>query len=91
MEVLHAAIKVTKEFNTELEGDDKLTLIVKTEISFKDILHWLYLVSKGKINLTPTIGSPVCKVRNHFSNLDRMIGMTKSESSQKANIDLLKR
>ena len=89
LEVLYAAIKVIKEFDAELDGDEELKTVTKAEDSCEDILHWLYLVTKGKINSTPTVGCSIREVRKHFKNLDKMVGLSKQDSSQKQiNVDL---
>ena len=57
-EVLVAAIKVIEEFDTHVDGLGD-NLIVKAKDSCFEILHWLFLASKGKINSIPTAACSV--------------------------------
>ena len=57
-QTLFMAINTIKEFDEEIERAEENT-IEKASTSCKQILHWLYLATKGKINSTPTIGCSV--------------------------------
>ena len=57
-EVLVAAIKVIEEFDTHVDGSGD-NLIEKAKDSCIEILHWLFLASKGKINSIPTVSCSV--------------------------------
>ena len=70
-QALIKAIELTEEFdqkNQEIGGE---TNELATE-SCTNILNWLYLASKGKINSTPTIACSTREVRKHFDDLQRI-------------------
>jgi len=44
-----------------------------------DILYWIYLATKGKINSIPIVGCSVKEVRLHFKMLEKMINVNKTK------------
>jgi len=67
-QVFIKAIKAVQEFDNRTEEfEDKI--IEKAEDTCVDLLNWLFLASKGKINSTQTIACSVKEVRTHFSKL----------------------
>ena len=61
-------IQIIRDFDQEIIelGDVNIKKVTDT---FSDILFWLYLVLKGKINTVPTIGCSVKEVRIGHSNI----------------------
>ena len=46
-----------------------------------DILHWLYLTTKGKMNSIPTVACSVQEVRKHFNHIPSVLGKDYVEKS----------
>ena len=70
-QVLTRTIQVIKDFDNqvdELEDEN----IKKVDITCTDLLHWLFLATKGKINSIPTIACSVKEVRKHFSEMQKL-------------------
>ena len=89
--VFIAAIKVIQEFDDHLE-DSESHLSEKAKDSCIDILHWLFLAAKGKINSIPTVACSVREVRKHFNQMQSLIGLnriTNEVVSTRNNSDIL--
>ena len=74
IQAIIAAIKVMKEFDEytdEIEGEQT---IEKAREPYIDILHWLFLASKGKIDSILTIACSQKEVRKHFDILQKSVG-----------------
>ena len=76
-QTLLMAINTIKEFDEEIERSEENT-IEKASTSCEQILHWLYLATKGKINSTPTIGCSVKEVQKVFQDIETAAGLKKS-------------
>jgi len=87
-EVLVAAIKVIEEFDTHIDelGDYK---IERAKDYCIEILHWLFLASKGKINSIPTIACSVREVRKHFNIVHSSMGIEKNTNKMVGQTDNL--
>ena len=71
--ILTDVIQIIREYNREISEmrDGSIEPAVDT---CSDILFWLYLASKSKINSIPTIESLVKGVCLHFKMIENMIG-----------------
>ena len=76
-EVLVAAIKVIEEFDAHID-EIRDNQIEKAKDSCIEILHWLFLASKGKINSILTVACSVREVRRHFNIIQSSIGIEKN-------------
>ena len=85
-QLLTRAIKVMKEFDNKIEAANDET-IKKERSSCEDILHWLYLSSKGKTNSTPTVACSIKEVRMHFSNLEKLEGLNQTTTAPPSNFN----
>ena len=91
MEVLLAVIKGIKDLNDEVTKNGTNSELAKD--SCGDILHWIYLASKNKVNLTPTIGCSVKELRSRFKDIQQTIegaNQVQTTQSQNTNQDLSK-
>ena len=87
-EILLAAIKVIKEFDTHIESSEDLDTTETATSSCEDILHWLFLATRGKINSIPTVACSVRDVRKHFINVERMVGFGKTQDQAPKQVDI---
>ena len=83
-EVLFAAIQVIQEFDKHMK-DERLDQSETARDSCVEILHWLYLASKGKINSIPTIACSVREVRKHFNHIQSVLGNDKIRLEKSTN------
>ena len=74
MQVLIKAIELIEEFDQKTQGVEG-EVIKSARETCMDILNWLYLAMKGKINSIPTIACSTREVRKHFDNLQRINGI----------------
>ena len=79
--VLIVAIWLMKDFDAHIDGIEDNT-IESTSNTCTDILHWLYLASKGKIDSIPTIAYSVRQVRKYFNLLQQPIGFNGNKNLQ---------
>ena len=77
VEALMTAISVIKEFDNHVDEQDD-TSIENAKDTCIDILHWLYLALRGRIDSTPTVACSVRSVPKHFSSLEKMEGLNKN-------------
>ena len=70
-QVLARTIQVIKDFDNQVEELEDEN-IEKADITCTDLLHWLFLATKGKINSIPTIACSVKEVRKHFSEMQKL-------------------
>ena len=75
-EVLLVAIQVIQEFDKHMK-DEGLDQSETARDSCVEILHWLYLAMKGKMNSIPTVACSVREVRKHFLHVQRVLGHEK--------------
>ena len=80
-QVLLAATRVIQEFD-EYMAENSSTSFEKAADTCSNIIFWLYLAAKGKINSIPTVGCSSKNVRKHFDMIEAQIDGHKSRIIQ---------